>query len=101
MIIVTEKFELGALKQSELKNQVLEMSFSRSASSHRNTRIRVPLHKEAESSSLFGLGRLIKNTDDRKGEAVGLMFCFNTLKTWTGGSPTLDRFGKNSPLTCG
>lgn len=108
MIIVTccsEEFELRARLQIRsktetvrAKNQVLEMTFSPPASSHRLTR--VPFHKNAESSSLFGLGCLIKNTDDRIGEAVGLMFCFNTLKTWTGGSPTLDWFGKNCPLTC-
>lgn len=110
MIIVTccfEKFELRARLQIgsitetvRAKNQALEMTFSLSASSHRNTHMRVPLRKNADSSSLFGLGCLIKNTDDRKGEAVGLMFCFNTLKTWTGVSPTLDWFGKNRPLTC-
>lgn len=84
-------WELGCryeTKTVRAKNQVLEMTFSPSASSHRIKR--VPFHKNAESSSLFGLRCLIKNTDDRKGEAVGLMFCFNTLKTWTGGSPTLD-----------
>lgn len=107
MIIVTCCSELGVLLQIRSKtepvtarNQVLEMTFSPSASSHRNTHVCVPLHKNAESSSLVGLGRPIKKTDDRKREAVGLMFCFNTLKTWTGGSPTLDWFGKNRPLTC-